>query len=108
MITSQVNLPKELLEDIKSTFRKSIYFALLFLKVDILLCFFLKVDIMENNKRKQMLYQKTDFNNHLICQLPSIMKCCKCKRNNSIVVEANSLFQSCLFCGTPNYVKKLK
>jgi hypothetical protein len=59
-----------------------------------------------NNNRLQILYQKTDFNNHLICQLPTILKCCKCKRNNDIVVPNNILVQACLFCGTPNYVKR--
>ena len=61
---------------------------------------------MENYKRKQILYQKTEFNSHLVCQLPSIFKCCKCKRNNNIVVPENVLSQRCLFCGTPNYVKR--
>ena len=60
-----------------------------------------------NKHRLQMLYQKTDFNNHKICQLESIFKCSKCKKNNSIMVEANILVQLCLFCGTPNNVKKL-
>lgn len=59
-----------------------------------------------NNHRLQMLYQKTDFNNHKICQLNGIFKCCKCKKNNSVMVEPNNLVQSCLFCGTPNQVKK--
>ena len=63
---------------------------------------------MENDKRKQILYQKTQFNNYLICQLPNIFKCCKCKRNNNIVVASYILVQSCLFCGTPNYVKERK
>ena len=63
---------------------------------------------MEKDKRKQILYQKTDFNNNLICQLSTIFKCCKCKRNNNIVVPENILAQSCLFCGTPNYVKREK
>jgi hypothetical protein len=62
---------------------------------------FLKVDM---DKRKQMLYQKTEFNSHSICQLPTIFKCCKCKRNNTIQVPPNVLSQNCLFCGTPNYV----
>jgi hypothetical protein len=61
---------------------------------------------MEKDKRKQMMYQKTEFNSHLICQLPSIMKCCKCKRNNNILVSDTINVQSCLFCGTPNYVKR--
>lgn len=61
-----------------------------------------------NDKRKQMLYQKTDYNNHLICQLPGIFKCCKCKRNNNIMVSKEILSQSCLFCGTPNYIKREK
>lgn len=53
-------------------------------------------------------YQKTEFNNHLICQLPNIFKCCKCKRNNTTQVLPNVLSQFCVFCGTPNYVKKTK
>jgi lipoate synthase len=63
---------------------------------------------MEWNKRKEILYQKTEFNNHLICQLPNIFKCSKCKRNNTIMVQQNILTQNCLFCGTPNYVKREK
>jgi 5'(3')-deoxyribonucleotidase len=53
-------------------------------------------------------YQKTEFNNHLICQLPNIFKCCKCKRNNTTQVLPNVLSQFCVFCGTPNYIKKTK
>ena len=60
---------------------------------------------MKNN-RLQILYQKTDFNHHQICQLQTIFKCCKCKKNNNIV--NNTLAQNCLFCGTPNYVKNIK
>lgn len=63
---------------------------------------------MENDKRKQILYQKTNFNNHLICQLPTIFKCSKCKYNNNIMVHENILFQACLFCGNPNYIKREK
>ena len=59
-----------------------------------------------NNKRKQILYQKTDFNNHLICQLSGIFKCCKCKRNNTVFVQPAVLSQNCMFCGMPNYVKR--
>lgn len=56
------------------------------------------------NNRLQMLYQKTEFNHHKICQLNGIYKCCKCKKNNNI---SNILsFQICLFCGTPNQVIK--
>ena len=58
----------------------------------------------KSDKRKEILYQKTDFNSHLICQFPTIFKCCKCKRNNTI--NQNCLSQACLFCGTPNYVKR--
>ena len=54
-------------------------------------------------QRKQIMYQKTQFNNHLICQLPSIFKCSKCKKNNNILVDKNIVSQSCLFCGMPNY-----
>jgi len=56
------------------------------------------------NHRLQILYQKTDFNHHKICQLESIFKCCKCKKNNTIMTNIN--VQSCLFCGTPNNIKK--
>jgi hypothetical protein len=58
-----------------------------------------------NNNRLQILYQKTDFNHHKICQLNNIFKCCKCKKNNSIMVEQNINVQLCLFCGMPNNVK---
>jgi hypothetical protein len=61
---------------------------------------------MNNNNRLQKLYQKTEFNNHKICQLSSVFKCCKCRKNNSVMVEPNILVQMCLFCGTPNHVKK--
>ena len=60
----------------------------------------------KNDKRKEILYQKTEFNNHLICQFPTIFKCCKCKRNNNIMVNNVTTSQFCLFCGTPNYVKR--
>lgn len=59
-----------------------------------------------NNHRNQILYQKTDFNHHKICQLASVFKCCKCKKNNTIMVDSNTLAQLCMFCGTPNLVKK--
>jgi hypothetical protein len=59
-----------------------------------------------NDKRKQILYEKTDFNKHLICQLPNIIKCCKCKKNNYIFVEKEVLSQNCIFCGTPNFINK--
>lgn len=67
---------------------------------------FLKVE----NHRKQIVYQKTEFNHSLICQLPSIFKCSnsKCKKNNNIFVEIHMISQNCLFCGTPNYIKKNK
>jgi hypothetical protein len=60
-----------------------------------------------NNNRLQKLYQKTDFNSSKICQLTNVFKCCKCKKNNSVMVEPNILIQLCLFCGTPNSIKKL-
>ena len=62
----------------------------------------------KTDKRREMLYKKTEFNKHLICQLSNIFKCCKCKRNNTIMVPPNILSQSCLFCGNPNYVKREK
>lgn len=55
------------------------------------------------NNRLQILYQKTDFNHHKICQLNGIYKCCKCKKNNNI---SPNLIQICLFCGTPNQILK--
>jgi len=58
------------------------------------------------DNKKQLLYQKTDFNRSLICQLPNIFKCSKCKKNNNIILENNNTFQLCLFCGTPNYTIK--
>ena len=61
----------------------------------------------KNDKKKQILYQKTDFNHYLICQLPCIFKCCKCKKNNNILVEQNKVSQLCIFCGTPNYISTL-
>jgi len=61
--------------------------------------------MQKNDIRKEMLYQKTEFNHHLICQLPGIFKCCKCKKNNTVIVEKGVLSQFCLFCGTPNYIK---
>jgi len=59
-----------------------------------------------NNHRLQMLYQKTNFNSHKICQLNGIFKCCKCKKNNNLMVERAVFVQLCLFCGTPNQLKK--
>jgi len=61
---------------------------------------------MNNERRLQLLYQKTDFNHHKICQLQSIFKCCKCKKNNTIMMNENLNIQLCLFCGTPNSIKK--
>ena len=61
-----------------------------------------------NNRRNQLLYQKTEFNKSLICQLTNIYKCIKCKQNNNILENKNIFIQTCLFCGTPNYVKNIK
>jgi hypothetical protein len=60
--------------------------------------------------RKQIVYQKTDFNNYLICQLPSIFKCSnsKCKKNNNILVEKHIISQNCMFCGMPNLLFRKK
>ena len=58
------------------------------------------------SNRNQIQTQKTDFNHHAICQLSNVFKCCKCKKNNSIVVSRDIPGQHCLFCGTPNYVKR--
>jgi hypothetical protein len=59
-----------------------------------------------NKNRHQILYQKTQFNHHQICQLTCIFKCCKCKKNNTIIDTTGEKIQSCLFCGMPNYTKK--
>lgn len=59
-----------------------------------------------NKNRLQILYQKTDFNHHQICHLQCIFKCCKCKKNNTIMVKPDEMVQHCLFCGMPNYVRK--
>ncbi len=59
-----------------------------------------------NNNRLQILYQKTNFNHHQICQLQGIFKCCKCKKNNNIMVNSDIKIQLCLFCGMPNNIKK--
>lgn len=56
------------------------------------------------NARLQMLYQKTEFNHHKIRQLKGIFICCKCKKNNSIMVAPNEKVQFCIFCGMPNQV----
>ena len=59
---------------------------------------------MNIDKRKQIIYQKTEFNTSLICQLPTISKCSKCKKNNTIDNTKKQIFQLCLFCGNPNYI----
>lgn len=59
---------------------------------------------MNIDKRKQIVYQKTEFNTSLICQLPNILKCSKCRRNNTIEKIFNINFQNCLFCGNPIYI----
>lgn len=61
---------------------------------------------MKQNNRNELLYQKNQFNSSLICMLPNIIKCCKCKKNNIIKLEDKNIFQYCVFCGNPNYVKK--
>ena len=63
---------------------------------------------ISKDKRKQIIYQKTEFNTFSICQYNCILKCIKCKRNNNILPDKNIFIQPCLFCGTPNYVKNLK
>ena len=54
------------------------------------------------DKRKQMIYQKTEFNKSLICMLNTVFKCSKCKKNNSIIISPDKKYQNCLFCGNPN------
>ena len=56
---------------------------------------------MINNHRLQMLYQKTNFTTHKICQLDGVFRCSKCKKNNTIL---NKVFQLCIFCGNPNNI----
>lgn len=58
------------------------------------------------NNRAQLQTQQTDFGAHRICFLPGIFRCAKCKKNNtSVVTGTGAVFQLCLFCGTPNYIK---
>ncbi len=54
-----------------------------------------------------MLYQKTDFHGHKICQLSTIFRCIKCKKNNSIQSTDKSV-QYCIFCGMPNNIQHKK
>lgn len=56
-----------------------------------------------NKNREQIIYQKTEFNNHKIRQLRNIFQCCKCKKNNFIMINP---VQLCMICGTPNYTTK--
>ena len=61
------------------------------------------------DNRKQIIYQKTDFNQSYICMLNTVFKCSKCKKNNTIIKNSNSIkSQNCLFCGNPNYIEYLK
>lgn len=61
---------------------------------------------MEINKNKQLIYQKNEFNRSLICMLPNIFKCSKCRHNNTIQFQSTLISQKCLFCGNPNYIRK--
>ena len=45
---------------------------------------------ISKDKRKQIIYQKTEFNTFSICQYNSILKCIKCKRNNNILENKNA------------------
>ena len=65
------------------------------------------------DRRKQMIYQKNEFNNSSICILQTIFKCSKCKKNNTILGENKNIqnvqnVQNCLFCGNPNSILKKK
>jgi hypothetical protein len=61
---------------------------------------------MNEKQRLQHQYQKTEFNNSKICMLSTIFKCSKCKHNNTINKLSGVIYQHCLFCGNPNYIKK--
>ena len=61
---------------------------------------------MNTEQKKQILYQKTEFNNSKICMFPNIFKCSKCKQNNTTNNKDGVIYQNCLFCGNPNYIKK--
>ena len=56
------------------------------------------------NNRKQLISQKTEFNRSLICHLPNIFKCSKCKHNNTVHISSQMIYQICMFCGNPNYL----
>jgi hypothetical protein len=61
---------------------------------------------MNENQRRQQMYEKTEFNFSKICMLDNIFKCSKCKHNNTIYPKAGIIYQHCMFCGNPNYIKK--
>jgi hypothetical protein len=48
--------------------------------------------------------EKSTNNIGFIYKLSNIFKCNKCKKNNSIIND-KLVFQNCLFCGNPNYIK---
>jgi hypothetical protein len=55
--------------------------------------------------------QKTEFNKWSISYLTEIFQCSKCKKRNTFVPFSKSeeikiIFQNCLYCGNPNYIKK--
>jgi len=60
---------------------------------------------MNENQKRQIEYQKTEFNKARICMLSNIIKCKKCKRNNTIQ-QTNLIYQNCFFCGNTTYIKK--
>ena len=57
------------------------------------------------------IHQKTDFNAWSISYLTEIFQCSRCKKRNNIAMKSNQernaiLYQNCIYCGNPNYVKK--
>jgi hypothetical protein len=65
-----------------------------------------------NKLNKPELNEKTDFNNWSITYLREVIQCSKCKKRNTIVKNSaftfshnQRMFQNCMFCGNPNYIK---
>ena len=57
------------------------------------------------------IHQKTDFNTWSISYLTEIFQCTRCKKRNNIIKDNQGkttlLYQNCMYCGNPNYIKKI-
>ncbi len=57
---------------------------------------------MEKGQRRRMIQK--DINNWHLGLSNNIYKCRKCNKYNTIYIFTN-IYQNCLFCGNPNYIK---